>query len=87
MTYAVCRPRETYIKILEKEVLKMAKKEFEHLVKSLPVQNAPEGLYPEPRIWMEGKDLEGFNAHFSFGFIKKPCVCHPEEGALIHPYD
>jgi hypothetical protein len=36
---------------------------------------------------MEGKDLEGFNANFSFGFIKKPVVCHPLEGALIHPYD
>ena len=36
---------------------------------------------------MEGKDLEGFNAHFSFGFIKEPVVCHPEKGELIHPYD
>jgi hypothetical protein len=65
----------------------MVKKEYEHLVKPLPVQQAPEGLYAEPRVWMEGKDMEGFNAHFSFGFIKKPVVCHPEEGTLIHPYD
>jgi hypothetical protein len=65
----------------------MAKKEFEHLIKSLPVRKPPEGLYTEPRVWMEGKDLEGFNAHFSYGFIKEPCVCHPEKGAIIHPYD
>jgi hypothetical protein len=36
---------------------------------------------------MESKDLEGFNANFSFGFIKKPTVLHPFEGAIIHPYD
>jgi hypothetical protein len=65
----------------------VAKKEYAHLVKPLLVQEGPAGLYPEPRIWMEGKDLEGFNANFSFGFIKKPGACHPVEGALIHPYD
>jgi hypothetical protein len=65
----------------------MVKKEYAHLVKPLLVQKGPAGLYGEPRIWMEGKDLEGFNAHFSFGFIKEPGVCHPESGALIHPYD
>jgi len=36
---------------------------------------------------MEGKDLEGFNAHFTYGFIKEPGVFHPMEGMLIHPYD
>jgi len=36
---------------------------------------------------MEGKDLEGFNAHFSYGFIQDPTVLHPVRGALIHPYD
>ena len=65
----------------------MAKKEFTHLVKPVIVQKGPEGLYPEPRIWMEGKDLEGFNANISYGFIKKPSVFHPVEGSLIHPYD
>jgi len=65
----------------------MAKKEYGNLIKSLPVQKGPAGLYPEPRVWMEGKDLEGFNAHFSYGFVKEPGVCHPVEGALIHPYD
>ena len=65
----------------------MAKKEYGHLIKSLPVKKAPEGLYTKPRIWMEGKDLEGFNANFSFGFIKEPEVVHPEKDALIHPYD
>ncbi len=62
-------------------------KEYTHLVKNMIVQKAPEGLYPEPRVWMEGKDLEGFNAHYSYGFIKQPCIFHPLEGALIHPFD
>jgi len=65
----------------------MAKKEHAHLVKPLLVQKPPAGLYPEPRIWMEGKDMEGFNASFSYGFIKKLGVFHPLKGALIHPYD
>ena len=65
----------------------MAKKEYAHLVKPLLVQQPPAGLYPEPRIWMEGKDMEGFNANFSFGFVKNTGVCHSLEGALIHPYD
>jgi len=65
----------------------MAKKEFAHLVKPMIIQDPPKGLYAEPCIWMEGKDLEGFNAHFSFGFVKKPSTFHPLEGALIHPYD
>jgi hypothetical protein len=65
----------------------MVKKEFGHLIKPLKVQKTPVELYAEPRIWMEGKDLEGFNAHFSFGFIKEPGMCHPKGGALIHPYD
>ncbi|NLY39257.1 MAG: hypothetical protein GX044_08165 [Firmicutes bacterium] len=58
-----------------------------HLVKPLIVRNGPEGLYPEPLFWMEGKDMEGFNACFSYGFVKKPGVCHPMEGAVVHPYD
>jgi hypothetical protein len=62
-------------------------KEYAHLVKPMLVRQAPAGLYPEPRIWMEGKDLEGFNAHYSYGFIQRPCVCHPVEGSLIHPFD
>src|SRR3989339_1687878 len=65
----------------------MAKKEYANLVKPMLVQTGPRGLYPEPRIWMEGKDMEGFNANFSFGFVKKPTVFHPVEGALVHPYD
>jgi len=65
----------------------MIKKEYEHLIKSLPPSKPPEGLYAEPRIWMEGLDLEGFNANFSFGFFKEPCAFHPLEGALLHPYD
>jgi len=64
-----------------------AKKEYAHLVKPLSVRQPPPGLYTEPCIWMEGKDLEGFNGNFSFGFIKEPGVLHPVEGTLIHPYD
>ncbi len=65
----------------------MAEKLYSNLVKPLAVQNAPRGLYAEPRVWMEGKDLEGFNANFSYGFFKQPGVCHPIEGAVMHPYD
>jgi hypothetical protein len=45
----------------------MAKKEYAHLVKPLRVQEPPKGLYGGARVWMEGKDLEGFNAHFTYG--------------------
>jgi hypothetical protein len=70
------------------EVSIMARtKEYAHLVKTMIVRETPAGLYSEPRIWMEGKDIEGFNAHFSYGFIKRPCVCHPLEGSLIHPFN
>lgn len=62
-------------------------KKWGHLVKTLEVKDGPAGLYPEPRIWAEGKDWEGYKGNFSFGFFKQPCVCHPMEGALIHPYD
>jgi hypothetical protein len=65
----------------------MGKKEYAHLVKPMVVQAGPTGLYPEQRVWMEGKDLEGFNANFSFGLIKKPQTLHPVQGSLIHPYD
>jgi hypothetical protein len=65
----------------------MVKKEYTHLIKPLPIRKPPEGLYAEPRIWMEGQDLEGFNANFSFGFYKEPCTFHPLEGAVVHPYD
>jgi hypothetical protein len=63
------------------------KKEYAHLVKPFIVKDPPEGLYAEPRIWMEAKDMEGFNAQFSYGFVKKPSTFHPLEGALMHPYD
>lgn len=62
-------------------------KEFAHLVKNMVIKDPPAGLYPEKRVWMEAKDLEGFNAHFSFGFVKEPVTFHPMEGALVHPYD
>jgi hypothetical protein len=65
----------------------MVKKEYAHLIKPAAVKDPPGGLYAEPRIWMEAKDMEGFNACFSFGFVKKPSTFHPLEGALVHPYD
>lgn len=65
----------------------MAKKEYENLMKPALVKDPPKGLYAEPRIWMESRDMEGFNAQFSYGFVKKPGKFHPLEGALVHPYD
>src|SRR4030043_2202608 len=65
----------------------VVKKEFAHLIKPMVIKAPPKGLYAEPRIWMEARDLEGFNAHFSFGFVKKPSTFHPLEGAIVHPYD
>ncbi len=65
----------------------MAEKEYAHLIKPALVKDPPQGLYAEPRIWMEAKDLEGFNAQFSFGFVKKPGTFHPLDGMLVHPYD
>jgi hypothetical protein len=65
----------------------MVKKEYAHLVKPLLVQRPPAGLYDEARVWMEAKDLEGFNAQFSYGFLKKPCTCHPVKGMIAHPFD
>jgi len=65
-------------------------KKYERFVKPLIVRMGPEGLYPDARFWMESKDLEGLNAVFSYGFIRKTDVpCHPiKEGqAIIHPYD
>jgi hypothetical protein len=67
--------------------MKMVKKEYEHLIKPLIAKDPPNGLYAEKRFWMEARDLEGFNASFSFGFIKEPGTFHPLEGAIVHPYD
>ncbi|MEM2522305.1 MAG: hypothetical protein QXW82_04020, partial [Candidatus Bathyarchaeia archaeon] len=67
----------------------MAKK-YARFVKPMPVKMGPEGLYPDMRIWMESKDFEGLNAHFSYGFLRKAgTVCHPikSDEVLVHPYD
>jgi hypothetical protein len=61
--------------------------EYAHLIKPLLVQDPPAGLYSGPRFWMEGKDLEGFKAHFSYGFIKEDGPVHPTEGMIVHPFD
>lgn len=63
------------------------KKKHGNLVKQLVLRDGPNGLYPDPIFWMEGKDMEGFNAHFSFQYVKKTGTCHPVEGMLVHPYD
>jgi hypothetical protein len=66
----------------------MADMLYSHLVKPLEVRNGPPGLYATPRIWADGKDWEGFNGHFSYGFLREAGdVCHPVEGAVVHPYD
>jgi hypothetical protein len=62
-------------------------KEYGYLVKPLVVKDPPAGLYREPRFWMEGKDLEGFGAHISYGFIKETGPFHPVTGSVVHPYD
>jgi hypothetical protein len=66
--------------------MKMSK-EYAHLVKPVLIQEGPDNLYPGKRIWMEGKDLEGFNAHFFYDFVREPVTFHPMDGGLIHPYD
>jgi hypothetical protein len=66
----------------------MTRKEYAHLLKPLMVRDGPAGLYPEPRIWAEGgRDWQAFDGSFSFGFFTEPTVCHPIEGAVVHPYD
>ena len=65
----------------------MAKNDYGHLLKTLQAKKGPAGLYAEPLLWMESKDLEAFNAHFWYGFIKRSGPCHPLAGALTHPYD
>lgn len=65
-------------------------KKYGHLVKQLFLKDGPEGLYPEPRIWADSRDLEGLNIHFSYGFIRRSGeIFHPTnaEKTLIHPYD
>jgi len=65
-------------------------KKYKNLVKPLIMRAGPEGLYPDMRIWMESKDFEGLPVHFSYGFIKEPCICHPTatiQDMLVHPYD
>jgi hypothetical protein len=52
----------------------MVKKEYTHLIKPLVVREGPKGLYPEPIVGMEGKDLEGFSAHF-FVWIRQRTLC------------
>jgi hypothetical protein len=62
-------------------------KKYAHLMKPLTLKDGPAGLYPWPQFFMEAKDMEGFNAVFSYALVKEPCVCHPTEGAVVHPYD
>jgi hypothetical protein len=58
------------------------------LFKALKAGREPAGLYPGEFFFMEAKDMEGFNAVFTYGFIQEPCVFHPnDEGKIVHPYD
>ncbi|NLT39665.1 MAG: hypothetical protein GXX89_04295 [Clostridiales bacterium] len=61
----------------------------QHLVKPLIWREAPEGLYPFPLFWMEGKkDMEGFGGCFSFTFVKEPTQFMPVDGGqLVHSFD
>ena len=64
------------------------REKYKHLVKEFELKDGPEGLYPNKLFWMDGaKDMEGFNAVYSFMYIKEPTTFHPMEGAVIHPYD
>ena len=65
----------------------MKTREYEHLVKPLKWREGPKGLYSNKLFWMEGKDLEGFSANYSFQFVKTPCRMHPLEGMVAHPYN
>lgn len=42
-------------------------------------------------VWMKGKDLEGINLNFTWGFHKKPGIWHrgpgKSDGAHVHPHD
>jgi len=65
-------------------------KKHGHLLKLLNLREGPQGLYPEPRIWADYRDLEGLGVHFSYGFLKNAGESfHPinTDKALMHPYD
>ena len=53
----------------------MIKKEYSHLIKPMVARSGPQGLYPEPRVFMEGRDLEGFEANFSLVMLKNLKCC------------
>jgi hypothetical protein len=36
-------------------------KEYSHPIQLLRIDHGRAGLYPEPRVWMDGKDVAGFN--------------------------
>ena len=65
----------------------MVEKQYANLIKPAIIKDPPQGLYAEPRVWMEAGDMEGFNAQFSYGFVKEPGTFHPLDGMLVHPYD
>ena len=64
----------------------MAKKTA-HLKKYFELREGPKGLYPEPLLYKEGPEMEGFNGNFFYTFVTESCSMHPVEGAVIHPYD
>ncbi len=64
----------------------MAKK-CSYLKKYFELREGPAGLYPEPLLWKEGPEMEGFAGNFFYTFVTKPTQFHPVEGAVIHPYN
>ena len=59
-----------------KEVMQK-QKQYADLIQPLRIESGPAGVYPEPRVWMYGKDLPGFNAHFTYGFFDAPRYAIP----------
>jgi hypothetical protein len=51
-------------------------------------REGPKGLYNQELFWMEGgKDMEGFQGSFAYGFVKGNGKLLPQDGHLIHPFD
>jgi hypothetical protein len=62
--------------------------QYKRLVKPLRWRDGPAGLYPDKLYWMEGAShMEGIGLCFAFSYVKAPCVFHPVEGSVSHPYD
>ena len=65
----------------------MAETKYGHLVKLLPVRKGPGRANAQQLVWMYGKDLEGLNLNFTWGFYSKSGIWHRGGGAHVHPVD